>query len=40
MGNLADMSEAAWDDVIAVNLSGMARTMMAVLPHMRDRKYG
>jgi NAD(P)-dependent dehydrogenase (short-subunit alcohol dehydrogenase family) len=40
MGNLADMSEAAWDDVIAVNLSGVARTMMAVLPHMRDRKYG
>lgn len=40
MGNLADMSEAAWDEVIAVNLSGMARTMMAVLPHMRDRKYG
>lgn len=40
MGNLADMSEAAWDDVIAVNLSGVARTMMAVLPHMRERKYG
>lgn len=40
MGNLVDMSEAAWDDVIAVNLSGVARTMMAVLPHMRERKYG
>lgn len=40
MGNLADMSETAWDDVIAVNLSGVARTMMAVLPHMRERKSG
>ena len=40
MGNLTDLSEAAWDDVIAVNLSGVARTMMAVLPHMRERQYG
>jgi len=40
MGNLAEMSEAAWDDVIAVNLSGVARTMMAVLPYMIERKQG
>ncbi|BAZ24195.1 putative 2-keto-3-deoxygluconate dehydrogenase [Kalymmatonema gypsitolerans NIES-4073] len=40
MGNLVDMNEAAWNDVIDVNLTGVAYTMMAVLPHMRDRKYG
>lgn len=38
--SLDQMSEAEWDDVIDVNLSGVARSMRAVLPHMRDRKQG
>lgn len=40
MAPLAEMGEAQWDDVIAVNLSGVARTMMAVLPVMRKQKRG
>ncbi len=38
--SLDQMSEAEWDDVIDVNLSGVARSMRAVIPHMRDRKSG
>jgi SDR family mycofactocin-dependent oxidoreductase len=38
--SLDQMSEAEWDDVIAVNLSGVARSMRAVIPHMRARKQG
>ncbi|MBD2000256.1 mycofactocin-coupled SDR family oxidoreductase [Leptolyngbya sp. FACHB-541] len=38
--SLDQMSEAEWDDVIDVNLSGVARSMRAVIPHMRERKQG
>jgi SDR family mycofactocin-dependent oxidoreductase len=38
--SLDKMSEAEWDDVIDVNLSGVARTMRAVIPHLRERKQG
>lgn len=38
--SLDQMSEAEWDDVIDVNLSGVARSMRAVIPHMRERKSG
>lgn len=37
---LHQMSDAAWDDVIDVNLTGVARTLQAVLPHMVERRYG
>lgn len=40
VASLDRMSEAEWDDVIAVNLTGVARTMQAVIPHMRQRKQG
>ena len=40
VASLDKMSEAEWDDVIDINLSGVARTMRAVIPHMRDRKQG
>lgn len=40
MAPLAEMSPAAWRDVIDVNLTGVAHTMMAVLPHMRERRRG
>ncbi|MBD2101830.1 mycofactocin-coupled SDR family oxidoreductase [Leptolyngbya sp. FACHB-261] len=39
-GWLHEMSDAEWDDVIAVNLSGVAKSMQAVIPHMRERRYG
>lgn len=40
MGRLTDLSAPAWDDVIAVNLTGVANTMAAVLPAMRKAGYG
>lgn len=39
-GWLHEMSDAEWDDVIAVNLSGVAKSMQAVIPHMRKHRYG
>lgn len=38
--SLDKMTDAEWDDVIDVNLSGVAHTMRAVIPHMRERKQG
>ncbi len=40
VSSLDTMTDAEWDDVIDVNLSGVARTMRAVIPHMRERKQG
>jgi SDR family mycofactocin-dependent oxidoreductase len=37
---LADMDDQAWDDVIDVNLTGVANTIRAVLPTMIERRYG
>lgn len=39
-GWLHELSDAEWDDVVAVNLSGVAKSMQAVIPHMRERRYG
>lgn len=39
-GLLHEMSDAEWDDVIAVNLSGVAKSIQAVISHMRSRRYG
>ena len=36
----SDFNDADWDATNAVNLRGMVNTAEAVLPHMRDRKYG
>ena len=33
-GTLAQMDDAQWDDQIAVNLTGAAKTVRAVLPHL------
>lgn len=35
-----NMEKEFWDDVIAVNLSGVFNTTHAVINHMRERKYG
>ncbi|MEA2172058.1 MAG: hypothetical protein QOF76_5358 [Solirubrobacteraceae bacterium] len=37
---LVDMPDAAWDDMIDVNLTGVANTIRAVLPHMIERRSG
>jgi NAD(P)-dependent dehydrogenase (short-subunit alcohol dehydrogenase family) len=37
---LAEQSEDEWNRVIAVNMTGVFLTTRAVLPHMRERKYG
>jgi SDR family mycofactocin-dependent oxidoreductase len=39
-GMLHEMSDAEWDDVIGVNLSGVAKSIQAVIPHMQERRYG
>jgi SDR family mycofactocin-dependent oxidoreductase len=35
-----DMTDRHWADVVDVNLTGVANSMRAVLPHMRERKHG
>ncbi|WP_168703710.1 mycofactocin-coupled SDR family oxidoreductase [Gordonia paraffinivorans] len=37
---MADMDDAVWQDTIDVNLTGVANTVRAALPHMIDRRYG
>ncbi|WP_432990452.1 mycofactocin-coupled SDR family oxidoreductase [Dactylosporangium sp. CA-233914] len=37
---LVDMDDQAWQDMIDVNLTGVANSIRAVLPHMMERKYG
>ena len=37
---LADMTEADWDRVFAINVKGMFFMVKAVLPGMRERNYG
>ncbi|WP_238012163.1 mycofactocin-coupled SDR family oxidoreductase [Dactylosporangium sp. AC04546] len=37
---LVDMDDQAWQDTIDVNLTGVANSIRAVLPHMMERKYG
>jgi SDR family mycofactocin-dependent oxidoreductase len=40
LGRLWELSEAMWQDTIDVNLTGVYRTVRAVLPHMIDRRSG
>jgi NAD(P)-dependent dehydrogenase (short-subunit alcohol dehydrogenase family) len=37
---VADMSDAMWDDVISSDLTGVFKSIRAVLPHMVERKSG
>lgn len=37
---LVAMDDQTWDDMIAVNLTGVANTLRAVLPHLIEREYG
>jgi NAD(P)-dependent dehydrogenase (short-subunit alcohol dehydrogenase family) len=39
-GSIADSSHELWDEVIAVNLTGVWNSIKAVLPSMRERRYG
>jgi SDR family mycofactocin-dependent oxidoreductase len=39
-GRLETLSDQAWNDVIATNLTGVFYAMRAVVPHMRSRGYG
>lgn len=35
-----EITEQQWDDVVGINLTGVWRTVRAVLPHMRERGAG
>ena len=37
---VADMSDAMWDDVISSDLTGVFKSIRAVIPHMVERKSG
>lgn len=37
---LSEMDDQTWQDMIDINLTGVANTLRAVLPHMIDRRYG
>jgi 3-oxoacyl-[acyl-carrier protein] reductase len=37
---VADMTEEVWDSVVDVNLKGVFLCCRAVIPHMKERKYG
>ncbi len=39
-GRVDDLSDELWDDVLAVNLTGIFKVTRAVLPHMRRQRYG
>jgi SDR family mycofactocin-dependent oxidoreductase len=36
----ANLTEKQWDDMLAINLKGVWHTFKAVIPHMRERRYG
>ena len=40
MGPFEDITEAEWDDLMAVNLKGVWRLCKEVIPHMKAEKYG
>ncbi len=40
VSTLAEMSDAAWQNMIDINLTGVFKTMRAVVPHMVERGYG
>jgi len=39
-GAMPSLSEQQWDDMLAVNLTGVFNTFRAAVPHMLDRGYG
>jgi SDR family mycofactocin-dependent oxidoreductase len=39
-GRLWELSDAAWAEMIDTNLTGVFHAMRAVVPHMRERRYG
>ncbi|MFF0148717.1 SDR family mycofactocin-dependent oxidoreductase [Amycolatopsis sulphurea] len=39
-GKLSEMDDQQWQDMIDINLTGVANSIRAVLPHMLDRSYG
>ena len=39
-GRFHELTDAMWDDMIAVDLTGTFKTLRAVLPHMLERRYG
>jgi len=39
-GRVQDLTDEQWNDLIAVNLTGVFHVMRAVLPHMISRQYG
>jgi NAD(P)-dependent dehydrogenase (short-subunit alcohol dehydrogenase family) len=39
-GEMHSLSEQQWDDMLAVNLTGVFNTFRAVVPHMVERRYG
>jgi SDR family mycofactocin-dependent oxidoreductase len=40
ISSLADMSDATWQEMIDINLTGVFKSMRAVVPHMTGRGYG
>lgn len=40
MGMIEQMADDAWEDVIGVNLIGVAKTLKASIPHLRKQKEG
>jgi SDR family mycofactocin-dependent oxidoreductase len=39
-GPLVGVTDGAWDELVSTNLTGAFQTLRAVLPVMRDRRYG
>jgi SDR family mycofactocin-dependent oxidoreductase len=39
-GPLVDVSDTAWDELISTNLTGVFHTLRAVIPPMREQRYG
>lgn len=39
-GEIQDLTDQAWRDMIDINLSGVFNSVRAVTPHMRSRRYG
>ena len=39
-GAMPSLTEQQWDDMVAVNLTGVFNTFRAVVPHMLERRYG
>ena len=39
-GRLWELSDETWQEMIATNLTGVFNSLRAVVPHMRERRYG